>query len=460
MSLRRRAPTACGLALACAFAGCAPQPATEKWNVLFLVVDALRPDHLGAGGYPRATSPALDALAARGAWFDAAYAASFFTRASVPSIFTGSYPALHRVLEKRDVLSDNFRTLAELLGEAGYATAAFMPNPNLRRTFNFDQGFELYDDEIPVLGEELPPHERFETAKRIHERALGFLEGIGERPYFLYLHYRDVHGPYVAPPEYQRLFWDPERDAERPGARRLDERERAALPPYFGDSPYHDLLDYHLAMYDAEIRYTDDRIAELLERLGELGLLERTLVVVTADHGEAFFEHSQVEHGQSLFEEEMRVPLIVIHPRGLGAGLRVATPVSAVDLLPTVLELVGAGEPPEHAEGRSLVPLLRGEPAPERPLFAIGRLGWWAVWQGRWKLVNGHGWRQPMLFDLAADPGETRDLFATEGARAAEMDRTLRDWLRRTRERWGPYAPGRHRPSQEAERELRALGYL
>lgn len=441
-------------------AGCtapaARRAAGDRPDLLVLVVDALRADHLGCYGYPRATSPTLDALAARGTLFEQAQSAANYTTASVPSIFTGLYPSVHGVFVEGDRLSDAARTLAERLRALGYATAAFAPNPSLGRRFHFDQGFDLYDDKA-LRNDETVPWRHFETAERIQAGALRFLDAHADRPVFLYLHYRDVHGPYVPPPPYDRLFWDAA--AERgAGARALAAAESDARPDYLDLAGAPERLDYYVAQYDGEIRYTDDRIGALLGELERRGRLARTWILVTADHGEAFLDHGVWNHGTELFQEEIHVPLILVAPDGRGRGRRDGGLAAGVDLLPTLLAAAGAPAP-TGVQGRSLLPRLAGAPADGAPVFAEGR-GRVAVRHGRFKLLRDAGAARWRLYDLVADPGETHDLATGGGATAGRLESFARRFLAVSRGLGGRFPRARVGLDDGLERELRALGYL
>lgn len=437
-----------------------PRGPSRDPNVLFLVVDALRPDHLGYAGYARDVSPCLDELAGRSAVFGSARSVANFTRASVPSLFTGVLPSAHGVFDRTDRLHDGFETLAEILAERGYATAAFAPNPSLDRRHNFGQGFDLWDDRI--LREEDPYDWRsFETASRIQDAALRFLAGHPERPFFLYLHYRDVHGPYLPPPRYKEMFWRDD-DRDRSSLTRLSSAQLAAIPEYMRLAEAPPYLEYYVSQYDAEIRYTDDRICELLGVLDSTGRLADTIVVVTADHGESFLEHGDWNHGNELYEEELQVPLLLRVPGESHPDLPIETTVTGLDLMPTVLDLVGAAAP-SYLEGRSLVPLLRGERWPERAAISEGKKRIRvAVFKGGWKLLRlgeSGEWR---VFDLVRDPGERNDLSGVGGGndRARAM---VKDWRRAQirNEEIRRRFPAEGVDFDEAlDAELRALGYL
>lgn len=362
-----RSKLSLSLLLACIvwFSGC---QAKRDPNVLILVIDALRPDHLGCYGYALDTSPAIDALARRGVLFEDATSLSSYTRAAVPSIFASVHPGAHGVLSqgrKVEILSDEYKTLAETLKERGYATAAFTPNPSLQRAFNFDQGFDLYDDDFQF---DVKGNQDFETASRINERVLRWLQANREKPFFAYLHYRDVHAPYVPPPPYDRMF-------DKPAAGRpLTEGEYKTQPPDIRKPRRFRDLDSYVEQYDGEIRYTDDHLAKLLEALSKDGLLENTMIFLTADHGESFLEHGSWTHGSGLYEELTRVPLLLVLPGEKYAGQRVKAPVQTTDIYPTVLALLDVEAPPE-VQGKNLFDAIEGKADPKRPVFGEALVG-------------------------------------------------------------------------------------
>ncbi|MFL6203564.1 MAG: sulfatase [Thermoanaerobaculia bacterium] len=412
---------ACACCLAAWLSGCQPK---RDPNVLILVVDALRPDHLGCYGYALPTSPAIDALARRGVLFADATSASSYTRAAVPSIFASVHPGAHGVLNQGkevEVLSDEYKTLAETLKERGYATAAFAPNPSLHRAFNFDQGFDLYDDDFQVG---VRGARDYETARRINERTLRWLRANQKKPFFAYLHYRDVHAPYVPPPPYDRMF-------DKPGAGRpLSEAEYKTQPPDVREPRRYRDLDSYVEQYDGEIRYTDDHLARFLETLAKEGFLDDTVIFLTADHGESFLEHGSWTHGTGLYEELMRVPLLLVLPGEKHAGKRIAAPVQTTDLYPTVLDLLDAPIPPE-LQGKSLFEAIEGSADPGRPVFGEALVSrghrprnfgtFVAVRTGGWKLIYNRRSRSGELYNLKEDPGETRNLVDREPERARDL---------------------------------------
>lgn len=450
------------LLAACAvwLSGCQPR---RDPNVLILVIDALRPDHLGCYGYARPTSPALDALARHGVLFADATSPSSYTRAAVPSIFTSVHPAAHGVFSQGrqvEVLSDEYVTLAETLKARGYRTAAFMPNPSLHRTFNFDQGFDLYDDNFPAG--DGPFHEVFETARKINERTLRWLRADREKPFFAYLHYRDVHGPYSPPPPYDTMF--PKAGEGRP----LTRAEYVAQPLDIRRPVRYRDLDSYVGQYDGEIRYTDDQIARLLEALEKEGFLEETVIFVTADHGEAFLEHGLWTHGTDVYEEQTRVPLLLVLPDGKHAGQRVDAPVQTVDLYPSILSLLDA-EVPAELQGEDLFAAIEGEEDLERPVFSEARVpkrkrftGFGqlvAVRSGGWKLIYNRTRKSAELYHLETDPGEKDNLIDRETDQARKLIRHLKafdeDSARRSRRQ-----AGQQQLPEDVIEGLRSLGYV
>jgi len=450
------------LVVACAawLLGCQPK---RDPNVLVLVIDALRPDHLGCYGYARATSPTLDALAQRGVLFADATSASTYTRAAVASIFASVHPAAHGVFSQGrqvEVLSDEYTTLAETLKARGYRTAAFMPNPSLHRSFNFGQGFDLYDDDL-MMGKG-SAHEVYETARKINDRALRWLRRDREKPFFAYLHYRDVHAPYIPPPPYDRMF--PKAAAGRP----LTPAELESQPVDIRSPRRFPDLDSYIGQYDGDIRYTDDRLAELLGSLEKEGFLDETVVFVTADHGETFLEHGAWTHGTDVYEELTRVPLLLVLPQGKHAGRRVEAPVQTIDIYPTVLALLGSRIPAE-LQGKSLFDPIEGDADPHRPVFSearvprnkrpAGRGQIVAVRADGWKLIYNRTTRRAELYHLAQDPAERNDLIAREPDKARELARLLRsfDQDNARRSRW---RKGQEGVPEDVVEALRSLGYV
>jgi arylsulfatase A-like enzyme len=352
-------------------------------------IDTLRPDFLGAYGYGRPTSPTLDALAAGGVLFETAVSTAPWT---LPGHGVG--------------LPVEVATLAEILSAAGFETAAIVNSHNLSERHGLQRGFASfrYSVEFPSPTE----------PSVVEAWARQWIEAAPAEPFFLFVHYYDVHTDYTSLHEH-------EKDFVRPYAGVVDGSTRQLVLNRLGRFPLLPADGRHLAdLYAAGIRQMDDGIARLLADLEKAGVLERSLLVVTSDHGEEFLEHGGILHGRTQYEEVLRVPLILSGP-ALPAGVRVAEPVSVIDVVPTALALLGQAVP-AGLDGRNLAPLWRGDDAPElrdRVLFGEADHNREAhdvtrsVRRGRFKLLFDRLTGEAQLVDLHADPGELHD--ATPG---------------------------------------------
>lgn len=395
-------------------------PAHE--DIVLVVVDTLRADHLGAYGYGRGTSPRLDALARQATVFDSAWSAAPWTLPSVMSIMTSRYPSSHRVENDGLKLASDVPTLAETLNKAGYATGGFVAHVYVSSAFGFDRGFQVFDD----FGLSRPGY-RLEagmepTADKVTDAALAWLGRQGRKPVFLLVHYFDPHWPYDPPERYRTLFPDA---YAGPLDARYDSISRYLDPMVTIPADYREFL---IDRYDGEIRFVDDEIGRLLDGIAASGRAPRTWVIVTADHGEEFKDHGSMGHGRRLYEETVHVPLVIgrpaagaapPHARPDPAG-RVSVPAGGIDLFPTIAALAGVPTP-AGLQGESLVPLLRARPGgpggagppADRPLVCETiRLNAHlkAVRRERLKLIQSMDENRAELYDLAADPLERRDL--------------------------------------------------
>jgi arylsulfatase A-like enzyme len=444
------------------FALAGREPAPGRPDVLLLLVDALRPDRLGAYGHDRETSPAIDALVADGILFRDAIAQSTFTKSSVASLLTGRYPYQHGVYwgsrtddpelpgaVTSDLLPAEERTLAEALRPAGYLTAAWVQNSHLRDFMGFAQGFVEYHDQQGGI-------------ERIHRRFLSWLRGPGGRyPYFAYLHYIDLHDPYLPEPPYDGLFgrgadvyegidlaeWGAYLEAVREGRETLTPAQVAQLK----------------ALYDGQIRYVDDSVARLLDALRREGRYDDTLIVLTSDHGDAFNEHGFISHSTTPYEELVRVPLVVKLPGNRHAGAKVADQARLVDVMPTLLDLLGLPAPPEMA-GCSLRPLWEGGPEEERPsgcgeaVIEIAEEGAYpvvAVRAGGFKYIH-HQHAEDELYDLSSDSGEARNLIGA----GLPQEEALRERALEVVAAREALSGESIELDEKTIRELKALGYL
>jgi arylsulfatase A-like enzyme len=404
------------------FCACCGAERDAPRNVLFILVDTLRTDHLSAYGYARDTSPALEELAEGGVRFDRAYAPAPWTKPSVASIFTGQYPHRHGLNFVLATLPASAQTLAERLSQAGFATAGVVSHGFVGPKNGFDQGFEVFD------AEEAKGHSHVSTAG-VTKRALTLLEKLREheRPFFLFVHYFDPHYEYRRHPQYGYA-------AESVG--RLRGGESIHDLRDMGPSLAAEEVEFLESVYDEEVRFTDAGIGRLLDALEQRGLDDDTLVVATADHGEEFFGRGWLGHTRTLYEEVIRVPLIVRVPGSAVRGRIVDAPVSLVSLMPTILDYLGIDAPDAAFQGPSLRPLIEGssdaELSPVRSevrfivldpknVLAEKVAFKHALIDGRHKLIKDFREQSYELYDLERDPGEREDLAASRPELLREM---------------------------------------
>ena len=437
-------------------AGCRSEPATPP-NVLLIVVDTLRQDHLGCYGWTRDTSPSIDALAQDAVRFTRAYATAPWTLPSVASMLTGLYPSSHRGARLTTRLPGEVLTLAEMLGEEGYQTGGVVSHTILTARWNFQQGYDVY------LQSEALGHDHASTpgvTRQAEELLREF--SASERPFFLFVHYFDPHYNYLRHPEF---------GFAPPSAGRL-----------VGDEPItelRDLLDeltveeirFIRDLYDEEIRYTDSGVGQLLRTLKGLGLYENTLIVFTADHGEEFLTHGWLGHTRTLYDELMRVPLIVREPGNTNGPRVVEEPVSLVSLTPTILDLAGIESPAPGFQGRSLAPLMsNGDSEGSDIIFlevdfvpvelddAPKTTHKKGIVTGDFKLIREDRTLRYELYDLASDPQELNDLAARRPGLVEEMVLLLHGGI--TFSRGMAVEFEEMRLSEEQIEKLRSLGYI
>jgi arylsulfatase A-like enzyme len=466
-------------------AGCRPAATPAPlagFNLVLVNIDALRADHLGFDGYERPTSPTLDELAARGVVFEEAMAASSVTRESVAALLTGRLPSRSGAFGWRAAPPPDGPHLGELLRSAGYRTA-FLSNTVMLRNPAFARGF----DEVRSLPR------RWDLSgegPRLTARALDFARRADGAPFAMYLHYLDPHAPYAPPPALRARMSAPPVASPLELYRDVEPKLPALVENGFGpgEARFEDLV----ARYDAEILQTDGALASLVRGLEVAGLLDRTLLVVTADHGEEFLEHGWVEHGWTLHREVVHVPLVFFAPGAL-APARVGEPVSSVDVLPSLAELLGLDAGSARFDGVSLFrvtgpdvrPVSPGRPVVSELLLDERNVVRSVLW-GSWKYVAAWHWIpsgeragvvragddratphvdpwgpvvRERLYDTAEDPEERRDRLPD----GAERARSLRAQLEAAIGRAPPRAARTTAPapsiSPEEAARLRALGY-
>lgn len=461
MSMLRRGPLFALLAvlLACGENGLPPR------RIVLVTLDTTRADHLGPYGYAAARTPVLDAFARRSTVYGRAYATSSWTVPSHASILTGLLPVEHGAVcgvttggvataVGSDIrpLQDRFTTLAEQLRDAGYRTGAVVAAPTLRRALGMAQGFEVYVDEIGNVED----RRTGTRAESITDRAMEILEDFGEEPAFLFVNFYDPHAPYRPPPPHDSGL-PPREELER--AAEIGNRMVAGKVGR-GSRDVRRSLDLLREAYDAEIAYMDAHLGRLLESLEPW---RDTLIVITADHGESFGEHATLGHGVHLYEDNIRVPLIVRWPGGRDAGTRIETPVQNHQVFASILEVAGVplpagvttpnlgvtpGELLAHLTRSQLTVAVYGERF-DRTLHGL-------VVPPLKLIASSRGRAQ--LFDVEADPGELEDLATRRPEDVVRLRSRLDRVLAMRVARYDPALSSDL--DQETEAALRELGYI
>jgi len=402
-------------------------------NVVLVTIDTVRADRVGCYGYKQARTPTLDALAREGVLFQTAVTSVPLTLPSHCSILTGTYPTLHGVRDNLGyTLGDDPPTLATILKGRGYTTAAFVGAEVLDARRGLNRGFDVYSSPFKrKMGRDNPLLFNLQDLQRRAEEvvadALGWMSAqpLGrDKPFFVWIHLYDPHTPYDPPPRFRALLHDP---------------------------------------YDGEIAYADYAIGKFFGYLKEHALYDPTLIVAASDHGESFGEHSEYHHGFFIYDTTLLVPLIVKAP--LGSGMtprRVQAPVRTIDIAPTVLQFLGVA-PPSSMQGSGLLSLMRGKTttastgAAYCETYFPSEFGWSALRalrSGRYKYIDAP---KPELYDLVADPQETRNLYQTKRATALELKSQFESMVARVT----PKVLPQRAPASPADVEtLASLGYV
>lgn len=399
-------------------------PALKPLNLVVVTIDTLRADHLRCYGYAKIETPTIDGLAQKGTLFENAVAQAPLTPPSHASIFTGQYPNVHGVRNTGAfILPASATTLAKILEQRGWETAAFVGAAVLKKAFGLNQGFAVYDDEMPKAKRVLQYGEYAERpAGQVVDRAVRWLKGQSGKPFFLWVHVFDPHAPYAPPAPYKQR--------------------------YAGRA------------YDGEIAYADHELARLFEAVGRKAPPDKTLTVVMADHGESLGEHGEFSHGVFLYDATLRIPLIMVGP-GIPSGRRVKEQARSIDVLPTILDLVGV-KPPSAVQGMSLAPAFSGKQLPAtvsyaETLFPKMNMGWSelrAVRTNDWKYIQGP---KPELYDLSQDAGETKNVILDRPRETQQLQAQLK--LAAGTDK-GPEKVQTSLADRRTMEQLKSLGYL
>jgi len=422
----------------------------EETNLIVIVLDAARADHCGAYGYQRDTTPNIDALFAESIVFEQAYTQAPNTKASIASLFTSQSPTTHGVIGMTVALPPSTPTLPQVLSENGFRTVCLSANPFLSSEFGFERGFDEFQDVFREVN--LPANELGSVpAELLGKAATSWFQEHAEERFFVYLHFLEPHDPYT-PPE--------------PFASR-----------YRGDTR----LTKMMAAYDGNLAYVDSVVGEVLSALERLGLVDKSVIVLMSDHGEAFGEHGRLLHSDTIYEETAHIPLAIYlrEACGVAPGQRSGI-ISTIDLMPTLLDMFGI-EPPPTMQGRSELGLLASEGSGQR-LYAVARSRGrdetgglkrpeeviYALIAERYTLMLGNKGKRVELYDRERDPGQ-KDNIADESEKlVAEFMRSFEEWAETQPTRPVVLPGGEVRAAQSPEVEmsdrtrdhLEALGYL
>ncbi|MDA1213172.1 MAG: sulfatase-like hydrolase/transferase [Planctomycetota bacterium] len=394
-------------------------------SILLITLDTTRADRIGCYGYDRVETPRLDDLAQHGVLFERAYASAPMTGPSHASIFTGLFPPEHGVYTNGTVaLEPSIPVLAEEFQREGYATSAFVASIVLQKRIGFDRGFDVYDDDLSAAEFEGDDLHRSRDGRHVIDAAIHWLENREQKssPFFCWVHLFDPHEPYLAHPE--------------------------EFDDTYQDHPY-----------DGEVAYVDRQMGRLFDSLEKLGLKDNLVVVVVGDHGESLGEHGEEAHGYMLYDSTLRVPLIIADPRLDIRNHRVTTPVSLVDVFPTVLDLAGLPKP-EAMAPRSLYPALMEKTLPPRVCYSQTMEPYL---EARWaplQCITTERWRYirttiPELYDLQNDPAEVNNLASEEPDLVIEFDGNLAFFEDNLKPRWASALT----LSDREKRSLESLGY-
>lgn len=432
-----------------------------KPNVVMITLDTVRADHLSLYGYSKRTTPNIDRLADDAVVFLDAISTSPWTLAAHASLFTGRWVSGHNAHMQHQKLDEDQLTLAEVFAKNGYATGGFVGGPYCIRKYGLAQGFTTYRDRLDFFEWRHTPY-LFNARKLIQilfpDLYMFLFQADGERiapeinndvfrwidhnkqaPFFLFINYFDAHNPYNLGAEYRKKFTKLTFDADKAN-QLLDLYGYTPKHRYTRKNPTAPFLEFVTALYDAELYYLDSYVGRLIDKLEEEGLKENTIIVVTSDHGEEFFDHGGVYHGQTLFNELLHIPLLISYPGGEFESFMVDSRVGLEDVFPTVLELAGIkARAPEEAQ--SLVPYMReGDlSSVDNPVLAerFGRIehnesDLRAVYSGPWKLIRAQPEQERIknsLFFIAQDRAEKVNSYHSNYGVQQRMEKLLRDLI-------------------------------
>jgi len=443
------------LALALVVGSCADrEPAAPDVPIIIYLVDTLRADRLGVYGYSdRSTSPQLDKLAAESVVFEQAYAPAPWTTPSVVSLLTSTFACEHGLVTPRQRLNVSLVPLAERLADIGYYTGAFFNNPMIRASTGLDRGYAEF-----VKGDD--------TSNDWLAEMRQFLVNTDGRPGFAYLHTMEPHDVYWTPYPFIQKFGFVDMDTRKRIQTAMRRFNKANQADFLARKPVGTTINtevqtdamYELELltetfnilYDASVLWADQNVGNIIALLKEQGVWDKSIFIFLSDHGEEIGDRGGWFHGQSVYEELARVPLLIHFPNGEFSGQRLTAPVSLVDVMPTILDYLGESDRCEECRGNSVLPLLRdsgsvNETGAVIPAIRINRAAYYRPWregrgdvnvvvrQGQWKGIWNDDLQTLELYDLGKDPGEKSDLSESNGKLARQTGQIAWQWLENCR---------------------------
>ncbi len=425
----------------------------EEPNIVFILIDSLRADHLSCYGYERKTSPTIDKIAEEGIIFENAYSHSAWTKPSVASLFSSLYPYMHTVINLENALPKRILTIAEILKNKGYKTYFYNGgNRHLYPRFNLNQGFDLYDNSD--LGEDLT--DKFSS--QVNKLRKNF--------FFAYLHYMDVYLPYHKN-EYNSLFTSTDKSQIEPGNILMPEIRELTRNNEITDEG----KEYIESLYDGQISYIDFEINELISFFKQLDLLKDTIFIITSDHGEEFWDHNNFEHGHTLYEEIIHVPLIIYGPELEHS--RITSKVGLVDLFPSILNMTETKVYGLDLNGISLFPVDKIDSGDSRlPIFSTGTIYGdekYCILKDNLKYILNTGEQMGKIeltgyssdfefevYNLESDPLEMDNLINVESEAISQLEIELTKYIAVST----PFKSEKVYIDKELKEKLKALGYL
>lgn len=434
----------------------------DEANILLIVLDAANPSRMSCYGYERETTPVIDRIADDGILFSRAYAQASWTVPSIASLFTSTVPITHKVWNRNRLLSDKAYTLAEALKERNFQTCALTATSSASSLHNLLQGFDRQMELYKWAPERLKSGKRLGVvwAEDFISPAEEWIQKNRNKKFFMYMHYIQPHTPYNPPSPFREAFVK-----EYSGSVKI----RRPIAPNFMDKKALNQSDrlFIDAMYDSNLKYVDFQLGEILEFLKKSGVYDNTMIFITADHGEAFLEHGEFGHSSSLYEEEIRIPLIVKFPERCGLkGIRLEALVQSIDIMATLLDIQGMTERTKSLQGKSLIPLLSGAGG-EINRFIFASLSSAseedgtkadALSDGKYKLISQKGGY--LFFDLAEDPGEKRNIFFDRPILARFYQKLLTRFKEDAESQKDLSEKGISPLDETTKKHLKALGYI